>query len=72
MIIAIALSLTSASLREFVGGRMLMSAFDLLPIINSTFMGGDRRVLEHPALATIHTLFVREHNRIAGKASNLT
>jgi peroxidase len=53
-------------LRALTGGRMKTSAHNLLPIINSNFTGGDIRAIEHPALSVIHTLFVREHNRIAG------
>jgi hypothetical protein len=38
----------------------------LLPVINSNFTGGDIRDSEHPALSVIHTLWLREHTRIAG------
>jgi len=33
--------------------------------LNQLYMGGDVRVNENPALCSIHTLFVREHNRRA-------
>lgn len=35
------------------------------------FRSGDVRVNEHVALATIHTLFAREHNRVAAQLSAL-
>jgi hypothetical protein len=57
----------SIQLRALTGGRMKTSNNSLLPVINSNFTGGDIRATEHPALSVIHTLWLREHNRmIAG------
>ena len=39
----------------------------LLPIIDGDFKGGDVRAREMPALTAMHTVWVREHNRIGKK-----
>lgn len=53
------------SLRTLSGGKLASSTGSLLPIINGAFKGGDIRALENPALGSIQTVFLREHNRIA-------
>ena len=59
---------TADSLRTFVGGKMLTSDGDLLPIDdNGFFMAGDVRANENPELTSLQTLFVREHNHWADR-----
>ena len=69
------------ALRSFVGGRLKVSKedllpfnYDLLPNDNPTrkdprtlFLAGDVRANENTALLALHSLFVREHNRLAEK-----
>ncbi|BAZ44788.1 putative heme peroxidase [Chondrocystis sp. NIES-4102] len=65
----------ATSLRSGTGGLLKTSAGNLLPFappdpnrpnVNS-FIAGDNRVNENSALVAMHTLFMREHNRLAAE-----
>lgn len=67
-------------LRSFSGGKLKVSAGNLLPfntagLVNAPntnpnfFIAGDHRANEHPVLTAMHTLFVREHNTLCDELS---
>ncbi len=58
-------------LRSHTGGRLLEGVNGLLPTDDKgQFLAGDIRVNEHAGLSSMHTLWMREHNRVADNISN--
>jgi GH24 family phage-related lysozyme (muramidase) len=61
---------TADNLRSFQGGRMKVDAANLLPKSDDgQYQAGDIRANENVGLTSMHTLWVREHNRIADELS---
>ena len=61
---------TAHRLRTFSGGLLKTFGDDLLPQLPNDedvieFTGGDVRARENPGLSCLHTVFLREHNKIA-------
>ena len=52
-------------LRLGAGGLFNMSSDNLLPQVNGRFISGEGRLSENPGLAFMHTIWTREHNRVA-------
>ena len=65
---------TAEKIRSFVNGELNVTVRDtgnLLPKINDTFTAGEVRAREVPGLTLSHTIWVREHNRVAKILSSM-
>nr|CAA6803965.1 MAG: Peroxinectin (EC [uncultured Thiotrichaceae bacterium] len=61
---------TADSLREFSGGKMTVNESGMMPKNDEGhYMSGDVRANENAGLTSMHTLWVREHNRVAEEIS---
>ncbi|CAA6817590.1 MAG: Peroxidase [uncultured Thiotrichaceae bacterium] len=61
---------TMNTLRSFEGGKLISSEDNLLPQNEKGhFLAGDVRVNENAGLTSMHTLWMREHNRVADNFS---
>ncbi|MEZ5477528.1 MAG: peroxidase family protein [Thiolinea sp.] len=57
---------TADSLRSFEGGKLTVNEVGMMPKNDEgNYMAGDVRANENAALTSMHTLWVREHNRVA-------
>lgn len=62
---------TASNLRTFTDGKMTVDSNQFMPLDeNGQFLAGDVRANENMILSSLHTLFVREHNRLAGILKN--
>lgn len=52
-------------LRSFENGALIMDEYNILTPSGSSFIAGDNRVNQTPQLAYFHSIYFREHNRIA-------